>query len=62
LNTALPSTNAQSTDQHVMSEAKEEKTNDDNMSVARTIGQKLQGKSDMYTLGEKFNESVWKAT
>jgi hypothetical protein len=44
-----------------MSEAKEEKTNDDNMSVARTIGQKLQG-TDMYTLGEKFNESVWKAT
>jgi hypothetical protein len=34
----------------------------DNMSVVRTLGQKLQGRSDLYTLGEKLHESVWKAT
>jgi hypothetical protein len=45
-----------------MSQAEEAKDDDDNMSVIRSIGQKLQGRSDLYTLGEKFNESVWKAT
>jgi hypothetical protein len=44
-----------------MSQVDEEK-DDDEMSVARSIGQKLQGRSDLYTLGEKLHESVWKAT
>jgi hypothetical protein len=50
------------TGQHVMSEAREERSDDDKMSVVRSIGQKLQGRSDLYTLREKLHESVWKAT
>jgi hypothetical protein len=45
-----------------MPRVEEGKDDDDKMSVVRSIGQKLQGRSDLYTLGQKLHESVWKAT
>jgi serine/threonine protein kinase len=49
------------TDHYVTSQAKDD-DDDDTMSAVRSIGQRLQGRSDLYTLGEKLHESVWKAT